>query len=214
MIYPSVTELDIWASLGNSGWDAKGILPYLQKFQTICQPALLVQEELSIDYLSKSNETSGPIQASFPLSSNPVSKAWVKTFEELHLRNSENPCSGRALGGYISSCHIHSQKRERSYASNAYIDPVLNRENLYICTGAYVEKILFEKNGAQKHTAVGVRYRKDGQLLEIRAGREVILAAGAFASPQILELSGFGNRKILENSGIEPLFENNAIGGR
>ena len=106
------------------------------------------------------------------------------------------------------------ERSERSHAGTAYLDPVAKRDNFYVLTGAHVEKILFAKDGDQKYTAIGVIYRKDREVREVEVGREVVLAAGAFGSPRILELSGFGNKKILEPLGITQLCENTAIGGK
>jgi len=183
LIYPSKTELDNWAALGNTGWDSEGISPYLRKFQTIFRPSPEIQKELSIDYLSDTDETCGPIQASFPRIIKPLEKAWVDTHEQLGFQNHKDPCSGHALGGYISSCHVTGSKSERSHAGTAYLDPVSKRANLDVCTGAHVEKIRFAKNTAQIHTAVGVVCRTNGETHEVKVTREVVLAAGKFGSP-------------------------------
>ena len=64
-------------------------------------------------------------------------------------------------------------------------------------TSAHVTKILFDGD-----KATGVRYQRHGRTTDAFAGREVIIAAGAIQSPQILELSGIGDAKRLQDLGI------------
>jgi len=63
-------------------------------------------------------------------------------------------------------------------------------------------------------TAIGVIYEKNGQKLSVKAKREVIVSAGAFGSPQLLELSGVGRKEILEDANIECLFDLRGVGGK
>ncbi|KAB8199180.1 hypothetical protein BDV34DRAFT_218271 [Aspergillus parasiticus] len=74
--------------------------------------------------------------------------------------------------------------------------------------------------GTRPHTATidpesatGVQVRlADGTLTEIKATKEVILAAGAFQTPKLLELSGIGNKAILTRHGITPIIDNPGVG--
>lgn len=84
----------------------------------------------------------------------------------------------------------------RSSSATAYLRLAERRPNLLVETGAHVTKVLFNKT-----SAVGVQYLRDGKQREIHAG-EVILGAGAIQSPQLLQLSGIGEKKLLEEFGI------------
>ncbi len=72
-----------------------------------------------------------------------------------------------------------------------------NRANLRVETGAHATRILFEGK-----RAVGVEYRQGKELKQLRARREVIVASGAFQSPQLLQLSGVGDAADLVKHGI------------
>jgi choline dehydrogenase len=85
----------------------------------------------------------------------------------------------------------------RNSAARAFLKPALGRPNLELRSNAHVTRVLFE-NGA----AVGVEWSEGGTLRQARAEREVILAAGAIQSPQILQLSGLGPAKLLASHGI------------
>jgi choline dehydrogenase len=84
----------------------------------------------------------------------------------------------------------------RSSSATAYLRRAERRPNLRVETGAHVTRIVF--NGS---SAVGVQYVKHGRELEAHAG-EVILSAGAIQSPQLLQLSGIGEKKLLEEHRI------------
>lgn len=102
----------------------------------------------------------------------------------------------------------------RSSADNQYRSLKKNRPNLQIVTGATVDRILLS-NDAVSHEvlATGVQVRlADGKLTEIKATKEVILAAGAFQTPKLLELSGIGNKTILARHGITPIIDNPGVG--
>ena len=78
-----------------------------------------------------------------------------------------------------------------------YLRPAMQRPNLRVVTGALTEKIVLE--GRQ---AIGVSFRRDGQLCTAQAAREVILCGGAVNSPQLLMLSGIGPQEHLAGFGV------------
>jgi len=96
----------------------------------------------------------------------------------------------------------------RSSAAVAFLRPVRSRPNLRLRSGAHVTRVLFEKG-----VAVGVEWLESGARRQARAEREVILAAGAIQSPQILQLSGVGPAKLLESHGIAVLVDSPGVGG-
>ncbi len=186
--------------------------PYFLKFQTIVPPSEDVKRELNIMHSDESiRKSNGSIQASFPLRVTPFQKAWVETFRTLDLETATDPLDGHAIGGHTSTCHITGDRHERSHAAVAYLDPVRGRPNLTIITNALVRKLAIDNDGAEP-TVRGVVYSKDGIVCEVRAKKEVLLAAGTFNTPQLLELSGIGDPMILEQHGIDIVHANPAVG--
>ena len=98
-------------------------------------------------------------------------------------------------------------KGRRWSAANAYLKPALKRDNVALITRARVDRILFEGN-----RAVGVRYLKGGAVHDVRARREVVCAAGAINSPQILQRSGIGPGDLLKSHGITPIADRAGVG--
>jgi choline dehydrogenase-like flavoprotein len=157
--------------------------------------------------------TDGPIQASFPDEErDPLPAAWVDTLGALGYPTSGDPFSGEMFGGYINATSVDPRSRIRSYAANAYLQPVRDRPNLHVETDVTVEKIIFDSTG-DVPKAVGVKVRQsDGSIAILEAAKEIILAAGAIGSPKLLELSGIGQRQRLEELGIAIVFDNPNVG--
>lgn len=212
IIYPSATEIDAWAGLGNDGWDWKTLAPYFLKFQTIVPPDEDVKKQVKIIHNDETIwKSHGPIQTSFPSQVTPLHKAWLDTFHTLGLENVSDPLTGHAIGGHTSTCHVTGVNHERSHAGVAYLDPVLGRKNLTIIKNAVVNRLAIGKDSLGPIVR-GVWYSQHGILHRVTAKKEVILAAGTFNTPQILELSGVGNPEVLEKHGIDVVCANPAIG--
>lgn len=116
-----------------------------------------------------------------------------------------NGPSQEGTGYYRATAH---RGRRRSTAV-AYLRPAQKRPNLRIETGALATKIVFEGK-----RAVAVEYRHGGVLKKATAQKEIILAGGAFNSPQLLQLSGVGPRALLERHGIPVVHDAPQVGER
>ena len=147
-----------------------------------------MSEPLGLDYLDdKIQGKTGPIQASFPNRNSPIQNAWVNIFRNLNLRVTGDPLTGEAIEIFSNPCTMNENSKERSHAGSAYHAPVEGRVNLYLATEAQVERILPERDD-EMCTARGVRFTHGGATQSVRTRIEVILSAGTFQSPQILEL--------------------------
>lgn len=107
----------------------------------------------------------------------------------------------------ISYFHVNQKNGRRWSAARGFLRPALSRSNLTLEIHAHATRILFEG----KH-AVGVEILQNGTLRRIRARKEVILSAGAIASPKLLQLSGIGNASFLRDHGIEPFQDLPGVG--
>lgn len=97
----------------------------------------------------------------------------------------------------------------RFSTSRAFLRPVRNRPNLHVSIKSTVLKILFNTDNKQ---ATGVQFEKNGKIYNIRARKEVIISAGAIATPQILMLSGIGPAAHLKEKGISPILADLPVG--
>ena len=187
--------------------------PYYKKFHTLTIPSEEVSHNIGLDYIDKAIQgNSGPIQASFTgAAEHPLGKIWIATFKALGYSATGDPFSGQITGGYTNPVTIDPKSKTRSYSAVAYYLPAKNRTNLHLMTGVLVQKIILEKT-IRSVTATGVKFTKERNVHEIKARKEVILAAGAFNSPKLLELSGIGEKNLLESHGIEVIVDNAYVG--
>ncbi|KAK6201988.1 hypothetical protein LQW54_009201 [Pestalotiopsis sp. IQ-011] len=214
MLYPSQANIDAWEKLGNSGWSYNDLLHYFRKSSTTHEPSTSTMENLSMGrYHDNSVNGTGPLHVSWGEGfTKAYHGAWMETFSALGLENKVDPRTGKALGAFQSPASIDPATKTRSFSATAYLTPdVRQRSNLTIRCSTVVEKILLEQRG-DKAVATGVAISVDGQTKHIGARSEVILAAGAIQSPQILELSGIGNGSLLNKHGIPVVIDNPGVG--
>ena len=214
LVYPSKASLDVWAELGNEGWDWESMVPYFQKFQRKIPPSREIKEALSLDFLDLELQegTHGPIASSYPQTFDPLQKAWVDTWKGLQKHITGDPMAGTFSGGYTSTATVDPEKAERSHAGVGYLEPVMGRENLEVVTEAMIERVEFDGGEAEGVVANGVTFTHAGQHYTAHASKEVILTAGVIGSPAILERSGIGCKKLCGHLGIENVIDNPHVG--
>jgi len=176
-------DYDAWAERGLAGWGYEDVLPYFRK------------SEDNIRGADAYHGSGGPLAVcDIGSEVHPLTREFVQAGVETGVpRNDDfNGATQEGIGLY----QLNIRKGVRSNSSNAFLRPALGRRNLRLVTGAHTTRILIEGG-----RAVGVTYRK-GELREARARREVILAAGAINSPQLLQLSGIGAAGLLRGHGL------------
>lgn len=188
--------------------------PYYKKFHTFFPASKKTNDLLSLDsYMNVENQgTDGPVSATFPDAYGPFNEAWMAAFSGVGFSDHSDPILGRKLGAFTPPNSVDPKENKRSYSASAYYTKEIeSRLNLDLLTETYVTKILLESSD-ECVTANGVQiYSKDGSVTDIYA-EEVILAAGALQSPQILENSGIGSKEILERHGVEVLINSPGVG--
>jgi len=211
-IQPTRTVVDGWAEVGNPDWNWERLRPYFQKSSTVTLPPEDRLKHLSLSNLDISKGSHGPIQAyySTPLDE-PLAPAWSQTFENVGYGASGTSDAGLLRGGFSSPASIDPVKKERSYSRSAYYGPAARRPNLKVFTSCVVERVLLETTSAGER-ATGVQVAGKEGSFTIQARKEVILSAGAFGSPKILELSGIGDSKILAKHGIKQRIDLPSVG--
>ncbi|KAI4641814.1 hypothetical protein J4E93_007913 [Alternaria ventricosa] len=214
IVYPSKANFEAWKALGNEGWDAAGIAPYFRKFSRFTPPSAETKELLNIDYINEElHGKDGPIPVTIPDVYGPFQASWAKTLDKMGWCNTDDPIEGEKLGTFACGLSIDAETKTRGYAASAYYTPeVAKRPKLEVLTEAFVEKILTKaSDNSVEATGVSVR-TKDGSNHEIIAKNEVILSAGAIQSPQILELSGIGQKELLSKHGIPVVLDSPGVG--
>ncbi len=172
------SDYDEWADLGAEGWDWASCLPYFRR------------AEGNVWGGDALHGGDGPLQVADQSAPRRIARAFIDACEASHIpRNDDfNGPRQEGAGLYQVTQYAHGpRKGERCSAAAAYLHPVMARPNLTVLTHARVKKVLISEG-----RATGVLLRRFLRQVRIEARREVILAAGAFGSPQLLLLSGIG----------------------
>ncbi|KAL1963012.1 hypothetical protein VTN77DRAFT_8760 [Rasamsonia byssochlamydoides] len=213
IVYPSKVGINGWKQLGNPGWGWDDLAPYIRKFQTATGPSQRDREFLKgIKYDQRDQGSDGPVQVSFCEEYMPYHAAWLETFKNLGFPLTEDPINGAGKGAFINPSAVDPNTRTRSHSGTAYFgESAQKRPNLRVVTGALVEKLLLRRKG-DFVVATGVQASKGGNTYKILVTKDVILAAGATQTPQILELSGIGDADRLRAHGIDMVVDNKSVG--
>ena len=176
MIYMrgQAADYDGWRQLGLAGWGWDDVLPYFRR------------QEDHHGGTSELHGSGGEWRVERPRVSWPILDAVREAGIEVGIPKIADFNQGDNEGS--SYFEINQRRGRRWSAATAFLKPILKRPNLHLATGAHVERILFDGR-----RATGLRYLQHDVSHEARAAREIILAAGAIGSPQLLELSGVGD---------------------
>jgi choline dehydrogenase len=176
-------DYDDWAARGLPGWDHAGVLPYFRRAETNWRGA------------SRHHGGSGPLTTARHIPDDFIHSRIIDTAESLGFRHIDDFHGEEGEGFTVPDVNIHAGTRASTVAR--YLRPVMSRSNLEVRPNALTRRLLIE-NGR----CAGVECDIGGEIFTFRAEREVILAAGAFNSPQLLQLSGIGAPADLEPHGI------------
>jgi len=187
------TDYDDWAALGNPGWSYHEVLPVFRHSEDQQRGADEFHGaggELTVSDLAS------PVAAAHAFVDSAVGAG-------LAVNHDFNGASQDGAGLY----QVTQRRGRRCSAAVAFLTPALGRPNLAVLTGRHATRIVFEDGRAS-----GVDIEGAGGTARIDAAREVILSAGVFGSPQLLQLSGIGPREELARHGIEQQAELPGVG--
>ncbi|MGY8872919.1 MAG: GMC family oxidoreductase [Pseudomonadales bacterium] len=177
-------DYDDWAALGNSGWSYDEILPYFKKSEN--------QERGASEY----HGVGGPLAVSNIRIHRELCDKFIDAAEQVGIpRNDDSNGETQEGVGYFQL--TINQNGTRCSTAVGFLRPALKRPNLDAATNALVHRIEFDGN-----RAVGVTVSIKGKKQTIRCNKEVVLSAGAINSPQILMLSGIGEKEELAKHNI------------
>jgi choline dehydrogenase len=187
------TDYDNWRQLGLEGWGWDDVLKIYKSHE---------------DHFGGANDLHG---TGGEWRIEPARMRWeildkvAAAAEQTGIPKTDDFNRGNNFGS--SYFQVNHKTGRRWSAARGFLKPVLNRPNLTLMTGAHVEKIII-----QDKRAAGVRFRHQEGSKTMRAACEVVLGAGAVASPQILELSGIGDAARLQDLGIESVHHLPGVG--
>jgi choline dehydrogenase-like flavoprotein len=197
VIRGQAADYDHWRSLGLLGWGWDDVLPYFKQHEHHANGASALhghggewsvdKARMHWDLLDDVRDAS--VQAGIP----PV--------DDFNTGDNDG----------VGPIHVNQRHGRRWSAADAFLKPVLQRPNLTVVTDALVDRVLFD-DPVNSRRATGVSWRVNGVSHRARAEREVVLAAGAFGTPQVLMRSGIGPAADLAEHGIELRLDRPGVG--
>ncbi|HTZ44513.1 MAG TPA: GMC family oxidoreductase N-terminal domain-containing protein [Jatrophihabitans sp.] len=176
------------------GWRFADVLPYFLR----AERRLAGEAELGYG-------EAGPVHVSDLLDPSPATAAFLRACAEAGLPGL-GPSEATEPDGY-GPVRVTQRNGRRWSAADAYLRPALGRPNLTVLTGAQLARVLL-----RDRTATGVELLIGGERHRVRAGREVLLCAGAIGSPHALLLSGIGPAGELREHGLPVLVDSPEVG--
>ncbi|MFO1400101.1 MAG: GMC family oxidoreductase N-terminal domain-containing protein [Steroidobacteraceae bacterium] len=186
-------DFDDWRDAGCTGWGFRDVLPYFCRSEN--------QERGENEW----HGVGGPLNVSDFSTRHPLSAVMLEACVQAGIPRSEDVNGAQQEGA--SWFQINVRGGRRCSTAVGYLHPVMHRPNLRVETNALAERVVFDGR-----RATGVEYRRGGARHVARARTEVILAAGAVASPQLLELSGVGQGELLQRHGIPVVADLRGVG--
>ena len=186
-------DFDHWRQLGNVGWSYDDVLPYFKKAE---------DQERGADAF---HGAGGPLCVSDQRDPHELCEAFIAAAEQTGIPRNDDFNGARQEGaGYFQTT---TRRGRRCSAAVAYLRPARRRPNLRVLTQAPTTRVLFEGR-----EAVGVAFQHQGETWRALADAEIILAAGAIATPPLLQLSGVGPAALLQRFGIGVVHELRGVG--
>ncbi len=186
-------DFDHWRQLGNAGWAFTDVLPYFRRAE---------DQQRGADEL---HGVGGPLSVSDVCEPHPLCEAFIEAARQSGIpRNDDFNGPAQEGAGYFQ---LTTRNGRRWSTAAGYLRQARRRPNLTIALNALASRLIFSGR-----RAVGVEYRQNGATRTAYAEGEVILAAGAFNSPQLLQLSGVGPADLLRTHGIEVIADMPGVG--
>jgi choline dehydrogenase len=187
-------DFDEWADHGAEQWDYSHCLPYFKKAETWAFGGDEYRGDSGPLGVNNGNQMQNPLYKAFIEAGQQAGYAFTQDY------------NGKQQEGF-GAMHMTVKNGLRWSTSNAYLRPAMKRSNLTVVTHALVHKVLLEDK-----KAVGVQFERKGQIEQVGCSKEVILSAGSIGSPQILQLSGIGNKDVLKKAGVELVHDLPGVG--
>ncbi|ORW08113.1 hypothetical protein AWC16_20500 [Mycolicibacter longobardus] len=186
-------DYDGWAKSGAVGWSYDEVLPLFRRSERNSRGA------------NDFHGSGGPLHIEDPRSPNELSRRIVEAMAATGLPRNHDFNGAEQLG---TGLYQVTQRRGRRWTTaDGYLTPARKRDNLDVWTDTLARRLRIEGN-----RVTGVEVERSGRIETVRAEREVVLAAGAFNTPQLLMLSGIGPAEHLREHGIPVLVDNPNVG--
>lgn len=216
-IRQSAREQNLWAKLIDNAtdlWGWENMLRAMKKSENFTAPTDQARTVGDIHWNTSAHGSNGPIGVTWPAISYAPVGAFIESASNVSAPATNNPDSGNAWGTFVGTSAINPTNWTRTTSRTGYIDPYTYRSNLVVLTDHMVSKINFDTSNqdAVKATSVQFMKNKGGRTFQVNVTREVILSAGAVNSPQILQVSGIGDKNLLDSKQVPVVVDLPGVG--
>ena len=192
-------DYDSWAEQGNTEWSYVNVLPFFRKLET------------DMDVRDDFHGTEGPI----PVRRVPRQE-WLPVYEAFHQSTLDegfpyDPDMNNPETTGTGAVPMNNPSNIRMSAALSYLNPARHRLNLTVRGGVSARRVVFEGGSTSSPRAAGVEVESGGEVFTVEGG-EIVLCAGALASPQLLLLSGVGPAEHLQEMGIPVVADSPGVG--
>ena len=190
-------DYDEWAALpGCEGWSYDELLPYFKR-----------PEHFEVESNNPYHGSDGELNVTHVAMKYPISEVYMEAAEYIGIQRLHD-INGETQNG-IGYMQVTMKNGCRWSSADAFLSPeVRKRSNLTIVLNSVARRVLLDGK-----RATGIEYQDGkGQVRRVHAAREVVLSAGAYNSPPLLEMSGIGRSDVLEALGVQVLHELPGVG--
>jgi choline dehydrogenase len=194
-VWGQAADFDGWAAAGNPGWDFASLLPLFQRLER----SLHAGNEVA-------RGRDGPVEIFSFSARDPLIAAYLATCRAAGHAVHEDSCGPTRAGA--APAEMTLRQGQRFSVAQAYLQPVLGRDNLTVLADTEIDSLMFEGT-----RCIGIRCRVAGESREVRSLRDVVLTAGVIETPHLLLLAGIGPNRDLTRLGIGVRADLAGVGG-
>jgi len=182
-------DFDNWEAMGNRGWNS----------------ANMAKAYEALIWSGPGRPPAGRVPVALPGRRNALAEAWVGALGKMGVPRRDAIDRGGAEGAEYNL--FNCWRSERWSTARTFLEPARLRGNVEVITETEVERIIFEGR-----RAVGVVGRRGGETVTFRCNRDVIVAANAYGSPRLLQISGIGPAQHARKCGIDVVADSPNVG--
>ncbi|KAK7683788.1 hypothetical protein QCA50_013164 [Cerrena zonata] len=200
-------EYDAWEKLGNVGWNFDVINTHIKAVEKYTPASSHDAQMFAANDLASDHGSVGPVDVTYSTywDPEPLTPAFISSMTTLGVKTTRSASGGLPAGVWSTPYAVKPVNRSHAFYGEDLVVSGITKPNLHLITGAEVTKLELSKDAKSGDaSATGVEFVKNGksQVLRVKTDGQIVLAAGTFQTPKILEFSGIGNATLLKQQSI------------
>ncbi|TCD68304.1 hypothetical protein EIP91_011163 [Steccherinum ochraceum] len=199
---PPAYDVDAFERLGNPGFNWKNLQTIFNKFEGYVPPTDTTLAKSPLIGGLEGLGTEGSLKLTIAPGMSHLQAIAREAVINNGIPHAASPYAGETRGFSVVATSWDTSSMTRSYGGSAFYKPNSNRPNLLVLARAHVHRVVTKKLENGDVTATGVEFNHEGKNSVVHVGKDVVVCAGTLLSPKVLELSGIGDKKVLDKFGI------------